>query len=84
MHALGKNDGINAPQKTVYYVDLHPKKLSCQRQHIDRLFEQHVLVHNVDCIECHYLIYNSLFDAKYETERRLGEFNKANYLFYRQ
>lgn len=40
MHALGKNDGINVPQKIVSHVDLRPKKLSCQRQRVDRLFVQ--------------------------------------------
>lgn len=50
MHAHGKNDGINAPQKIVSHVDLRPKKLPCQRQHVDRLFEQYVPVHNAGCI----------------------------------
>lgn len=70
MHAHGKNDGINAPQKIVSHVDLRPKKLPCQRQRVDRLFEQHVPVHNAGCIECHYLVYNSLFGAKHQTEHR--------------
>jgi len=84
MYAHGKNDGINVPQKIVSHVDLRPKKLPCQRQHIDRLFEQHVSVHNAG-IECHYLIYNSLFSAKHQTERqRPSKFNKGNYSFYRQ
>jgi len=61
MHAHEKSDGINAPQKIVSYVDLRPKKLPWQRQRVDRLFEQHVPVHNAGYIESHYLIYNSLF-----------------------
>lgn len=68
MHAHEKSDGINAPQKIVSYVDLRPKKLPWQRQRVDRLFEQHVPVHNAGYIESHYLIYNSLFGTKHQTE----------------
>lgn len=40
MHALGKNDGINVPQKIVSRVDLRPKKLARVRDSaFDRLFQ---------------------------------------------
>jgi len=69
MHAHGKNDGINAPQKIVSYVDLCPKKLPCQRQRVDRLFEQYIPVHNAGCIAS---LSRLQFTLWHETSDRVG------------